>query len=397
MATKLLEIELTESLTDLALEDRFESYRILIRAERQPIGWISFAGKGKEKITAAEIESAIIHEISPAIIHKAIYKAIKAFKLPELPNQGISVIVCTRDRTSQLKNCLASLMESDYENYEIIVVDNAPSNDETLHLCSKYPVTYIRELRPGLDWARNRGIKEASNDIIAFTDDDVKVDKYWLQSINNIFSNREVMGASGYVAPAEMETPAQELFEFGYGGMGHGFNRRFIHNEKISRQELFWASSFGIGANMAFRREVFSNCGLFHTALDVGTPSHGGGDIEMFHRIVSKGSLFVYDPCMMVWHFHRRTEDQLKKQVYDNGRSFGCYLIHCLRKSAIDPVTIFYFFFKEWFYKWNLKNLLSSHKIPRQYTWQEIKGMFSSPLAYYRTMKWNKKVSERIT
>jgi hypothetical protein len=75
--------------------------------------------------------------------------------------------------------------------------------------------------------------------------------------------------------------------------------------------------------------------------------------------------------------------------VYDNGRSFGCYLIHCLRTSSIPPINIIYFFLKEWFYKWNVKNLLSPEKIPRSYTYQELKGMLSSPLAYYRTMKRN--------
>jgi GT2 family glycosyltransferase len=393
MATKLLEIDLSEGITDLIIDDQFEHYRILIRTERQPIGWISFAGKEKEKITAAEIESAIIQQISPAVIHTALDKTIRTSELPELPTSGISIVVCTRDRTAQLKNCLASLIESDYENYEIIVIDNAPSNDATLHLCKSYPVKYTREIKPGLDRARNRGIQESSNEIIAFTDDDVKVDKYWLQSINKIFSNKEVMGASGYVAPAELETPAQKLFEFGYGGMGHGFRRRFIHKERISRQELFWASSFGIGANMAFRKDTFLNCGMFHTGLDVGTPSHGGGDIEMFHRIVSRGYLFVYEPSMMVWHFHRKTEAQLKKQVYDNGRSFGCYIIHCIKKSSLNAPDILYFFFKEWFYKWNVRNLLSPHKIPRKYSLQELKGMLSSPMAYYETMKWNKKTS----
>jgi GT2 family glycosyltransferase len=392
MATKLLEIELSEGWTDLTVDDQFESYRILVSSHREPIGWISLKLKGTEKITASDIESAIIQQLSSSILHTALLRTTHGVNINQRPQQGISIVVCTRDRTAQLINCLASIMALDYVNYEILIIDNAPSNDETLQLCKNYPVKYFRELRPGLDWARNRGILQASNEIIAFTDDDVKVDKFWLQSINNIFSNKDVMGASGYVAPAEMETSAQKLFELGYGGMGHGFRRRFIHKERITKQELFWASSFGIGANMAFRKEVFSKCGLFHTGLDVVTPSHGGGDVEIFHRIVSKGFLFVYDPSMLVWHFHRRTEAQLKKQVYDNGRSFGCYLIHCLRTSSIPPINIIYFFLKEWFYKWNVKNLLSPEKIPRSYTYQELKGMLSSPIAYYRTMKWNKKV-----
>lgn len=50
---------------------------------------------------------------------------------------------------------------------------------------------------------------------------------------------------------------------------------------------MLWAGAFGVGANMALRHEFFISIGLFDVALNVGTPSGGGGDIEMFHRLAA--------------------------------------------------------------------------------------------------------------
>jgi glycosyltransferase involved in cell wall biosynthesis len=228
--------------------------------------------------------------------------------------EPVSIIVCTRNRPVTLRRCLESLLKIKYETFEIIIVDNAPANKETFELVSGFPFRYIREDRPGLDWARNRGISEARYDIIAFTDDDAIVDAYWLEAISNVFFKREVMAVTGYVAPAELSTASQYLFEFGYGGMSHGLYRKVFRRDKLNSQELIGASRFGVGANMAFRREIFTKIGDFDVALDVGTPSGGGGDIDMFHRVVTSGHVLMYEPSMLVWHKHRTESSLLRNK-----------------------------------------------------------------------------------
>jgi len=217
-----------------------------------------------------------------------------------------------------------------------------------------------------------------------------------LQAINQVFSNPEVMGTSGYVAAAELQTSAQHIFELNYGGMGHGFRRRYLKKEALNEKQLLWASNFGIGANMAFRKQIFQKIGGFDTALDVGTPSDGGGDVEMFHRLVIKGYLFVYEPSLLVWHFHRREYNGLRKQIFDNGRSFGCYLIDCFRKRTVSRFSIIEFLLVEWFYNWNLKNVIARHgKVPRPLALMELYGMFTSPFAYFKTKRWNRKMNRQ--
>ena len=95
----------------------------------------------------------------------------------------MSIVVSTRDHPEYLARCLRSLLTLHYPDYEVIVVDNAPSTTATAELIqSTYGhearIHYVCENRPGLSLARNCGIKAARGEILAFTDDDVVVDTY---------------------------------------------------------------------------------------------------------------------------------------------------------------------------------------------------------------------------
>ena len=392
MAIKILEVDLYDGLKDIPVEPGYEFYRILVRICRQPVGWIKIPASADNLISVNKLNAAIANQISWHIIHKSFSLLFQHRHTNPHPSAPISLVVCTRNRSVQLANCLQSLLAIDYPNYEIIIVDNAPDNDETYKLATSMNVRYVCEKRPGLDWARNRGIQEASHDIVAFTDDDVNVDRYWLQAINKAFSNPQVMAVTGYVAPAELETDAQIIFELSYGGMGHGFYRRVVNKKLISHTQLIRASNFGIGANMSFRRNIFSKIGVFDTALDVGTPSSGGGDIEMLHRLVAMGHTLIYEPAALVWHTHRRNLEALKKQILFNGISYGCYLITCIRNRTAKRSTVIKFFLFDWFYKWALRNLLRS-KIPKSFAAMEIYGMMKSPRAYKKSQSHAKKLA----
>ncbi|MGZ3838630.1 MAG: glycosyltransferase [Flavisolibacter sp.] len=387
MKTKILELDITQDISPLFFEEGYHHYRVLVRRHKQPLGWVSLTSNRKGRLDPPEIKEIIRKQIGTSLIQEAFREIAPESKVSTAPSYlPISVVVCTRNRTTQLADCLKHLLALDYPTYEIIVVDNAPGNENTLQLASTLPVRYVREDRPGLDWARNCGIREAQHEIIAFTDDDVRVDAYWLRAIAEIFSKEAVAGASGWVGPAELETRAQHLFEWNYGGMGHGFQQRSFKKEILTRKGFIWASNFGIGANMAFRKKVFEEIGGFEPALDVGTPSHGGGDVEMFHRLVARGHLFLYEPSMVVWHYHRREDRALRRQIFDNGRGFGCYLIHCFRNRTVSRPALIAFFFVDWFWHWNARNLLGRRPaFPRSLSFWELYGMLTSPLAYIRS------------
>ncbi|MBD2166557.1 glycosyltransferase [Calothrix membranacea FACHB-236] len=396
MPTKVLDLEFSEEIEPIWGGEGYDSLWILVRYHQVPIGWVwvSFSNPSMPMVSAEQLRQAIAQQLGQKILLATVGSQYLTQKVEQQTKEPISVVVCTRDRAEQLADCLQGLLALDYPTYEIIVVDNAPSNDDTYKLAASLPVRYVREERPGLDWARNRGIAEARYGIVAFTDDDARADRFWLQAIAKAFAEPEVMAVTGFVAPAELETPAQFMFELDYGGMGHGFGRRIVRTETLTERNLLWASSFGVGANMAFRRDIFTHIGNFDIALDVGTPSHGAGDIEMFHRLVAQGHTLVYDPAVIVWHTHRRHKSALHRQIYDNGRSFGCYLLTCWRNRTVQGTSILKFFLYDWLFKWILHNLVRPpRKLPRYIAVIELAGMLTSPLAYRKSQAWAKKIS----
>ena len=144
------------------------------------------------------------------------------------------------------------------------------------------------------------------------------------------------MCVTGLVLPAELDHLAQRAFE-DYGGFGKGFRRRWYRAElsgTVPNAGRLWATgNCGTGANMAYRRCVFSSTGLFDPALDVGTLTGGGGDLEMFFRVIKHGWTLLYDPAAFVWHRHRRTLPELKRQI----ESFGS-VAYGFMPARTDPV-----------------------------------------------------------
>jgi len=387
VAMKVIEIDVSERVPAIQSLHLYEGVYILVRYRRQPVGWVTLRNLQQPVVHAEQLREVIAKKLGEYVLRAVLDQQLHPIPTDKTDSLPISVVVCTRDRVGQLRGCLQALLTLDYSDYEVIVVDNAPSNEETALLASSLPIRYVREERPGLDRARNRGISEARYGIVAFTDDDARPDRNWLKAISRAFTERDVMAVTGPVVAAELETDAQIIFELGYGGMGHGFQGRTIRRQTITMRELLWSSGFGVGCNMAFRREIFTSVGLFDIVLDVGTPSGGAGDIEMFHRIVARGYTLVYEPFALVRHIHRRDTTALVRQLIYNGRGFGCYLFSCARKGTLSRRTILFFAVREWLCKWILRRLLHPGLLPRRLIMFEVAGMLLSPLAYRASLR----------
>jgi GT2 family glycosyltransferase len=179
----------------------------------------------------------------------------------------------------------------------------------------RHGVTYVREDRPGLDIARNRGAAISRGDIVAYTDDDTVLHPSWLYRIEDAFDAQEIWAVAGLVFPAELETEAQCLFEKVWS-FGRGFQRRdfgtLFYSDTRKRASPTW--EIGAGANMAFRREVFDKIGGFDERLDVGAAGCSG-DSEFWNRILHGGGVCRYEPGAVVYHFHCRTLGGLRAQI----------------------------------------------------------------------------------
>ncbi|MGI8934724.1 MAG: glycosyltransferase family 2 protein [Phormidesmis sp.] len=232
--------------------------------------------------------------------------------------QSVSVVICTRNRPQQLDECLQSLQHLVDYPAEVLVVDNAPVGNETKAVVKNYPkVKYILELRPGLSIARNTGIRHATVDIIAFTDDDVKVHPHWIERVRYGFQNPNVMVVTGLMLPAELETPSQIAFHDG----AYGFEwpcRPILYDVHYFEERKRFGTpvwQIGAGANMALRRQVVDAVGDFNELLGAGA-SGCSEDSEFWYRVLAAGWTCRYEPSAVVYHYHRGDLVSLKKQQY---------------------------------------------------------------------------------
>ena len=307
---------------------------------------------------------------------------------PRLP---VTVAVCTRSRAARLPLCLDAIAALDYPGdlLDVMVVDNAPTDESTKEVVARYPrMRYVCEPAPGLDRARTRAIEEARGQVIAYTDDDVSVDSGWVKAIARAFEDEpHAMAVTGLVVPDELDTAAQLLFER-YGGFGRGFRRavyRIADGADVVRR-YGGTGRFGTGANMAFRRSFFDRHGVFDPALDVGTPANGGGDLEMFLRVLKHGPALVYEPAAVVRHRHRRSYTELRTQISNNGVGFYAYLVRTARAYPEERGSVIRLGLW-WLWWWNMRRLTAAlfgrGKVPLDLVIAELKGSFAG-LSRYR-------------
>jgi O-antigen biosynthesis protein len=381
--------------------ERYGSLQVLVRRAGTPLGWVRVP-VANGRCTGSDLASAVLEQLSEEVVLAEIegrlahgFAPSEERSDPSLSQRdglpSATVAVCTRDRPESLARCLESIERLRYPSMEVIVVDSCPSSADTESLIrERWPsVRYMREPRPGLDWARNRAVSEARGDVIAYTDDDVVVDEGWLEAIGGVFTEDDgVSAVTGLVVPLELETRAQVLFEL-YGGFGRGFKRVWHRAGPTSTQHL-GAGRFGTGANMAFRRTLLERLGGFDPALDVGTVTNGGGDIEMFFRILQEGYLLVYEPAAIVRHRHRSDYEALHTQMTNHGVGFFSYAVRSVLAYP-DQLLGFARYTAWWLRSWILRRLMGCivrpGRFPADLVLAELKGGLIGLTRYSRARR----------
>lgn len=230
----------------------------------------------------------------------------------------ISVVLCTYNRASLLNRALESLGRLDLPEdlqCEFVIVDNN-STDATKSVVEQFshttdiPVVYSFEKKQGLSHARQNGIDKASGQIIAFTDDDVLVDRAWVNALWGAFQRTDAACVGGVVLPIwEVDIPAwltPDLYgELALLDMGE-------HEHTLDRPRIW-------GANMAFRASVLKKHGGFDTRLGrTAGKLYAGEETDLMQRILDAGEKLLYCPSARVSHFIPR--DRLRKSYFRKWR-----------------------------------------------------------------------------
>ncbi len=196
-----------------------------------------------------------------------------------MDNISVSVVVSTFNRIEYLKQSVDALLKLNFDNFEIIIVNDG-SIDGTGRYLDSFKNSKIRiihhDANLGLSAARNSGIRAAKYEIVAFTDDDCMVDENWLTKIVEGFSSDNIGFVIGQVFYVKKD----------YKGY---FPERLVRNI---------GAKWPMGANIAYQKKVFDKIGYFEDYFF----KYGNEDSEMAVRVITNGYKFVRALDALVFH-----------------------------------------------------------------------------------------------
>ncbi len=383
MATKIFDVALQDAAQDRTGIESYDRALFLLREGRCPVGQVTVPVR-TGRVSGAEVARAI----TASTVELAAAVRAEGKLRGDVSRQRLSATaaICTRERPDDLRRALSALVRLK-PRAPILVIDNCPTTTATREVVDEFPdVRYVMEPNKGLDNARNRALREADTDIVAFIDDDAVADRYWLDAIVKAFVDPEVGCVTGLTMPYELENDAQEQFERLAGFSKRGFIRRVF---QMPRTHPLATGQIGAGANMAVRRAIIGKIGYFDPALDAGTPTQSGGDHEFFTRVLRGGYSIVYEPAALNWHRHRRTPDELLKAVH--GYGVGVYAAWT-RSLLIDREFGVLRRSLGWFAHEQLPTLIRSYihpdaVAPRAVILAELRGCLKGPFAYLKSRR----------
>ena len=233
----------------------------------------------------------------------------------------ITVIVPVYNNPAGIKSLITSLLKLNYprNRLEIIIVDNN-SADDTASVIKQYPVRYVFESLPGSYSARNKGIRSARGEIIAFTDSDCSADSAWVHAAVSSFSP-DVAAISGRI-------------KFSFRSRNPDVCEYLDSSRKLD-QKSYIKKGFAVTANFFVRRRNFDKYGLFRGDLI------SGGDYEFGRRLTMAGEKIIYCPQAVVTHPARNSFRQLSSKTVRIGR--GQKQLSRIGLLAHDKLDILHF------------------------------------------------------
>jgi GT2 family glycosyltransferase len=387
-----------------------ESYRslvVVVRLDGDPLGVATLSVGHHGLVSRDRLVRALRRQLD-AELHEAF--AHRGLALPKsLPPEGIlapngrgggsarlrrsvSVVVTTCCNPRALERCVLSIFASDYEDFEVIVVENRPGSSATRRMLAErfedeLRLRYVEEPCAGLARARNAGLAMAKGEIVAFTDDDVVVDPGWLRHCEEAFERADdVACVTGLIVPLELEDDSQLLLEQ-FASFGKGFHREtFRLPEARETHPLlpYTTGVLGSGANTVLRANVARKLGGFETTLGAGTPAAGGEDLDLYTRLLQAGYAVAYEPSAIIWHEHPDGMSRLRRQVYRYGVGLGAMLTKQLvvgpeRLGLLRAVPAGVRYARD---PSSRKNAAKTPGFPRHLAWLERLGMLIGPVAY---------------
>lgn len=214
----------------------------------------------------------------------------------------ISIVVCSYNGASTIRDCFEALLKLEYPSFEVIVVDDG-STDSTSATARAYGFRLIRTENRGLSSARNTGLEAASGEIVAYIDDDAYPDPHWLTYLAFTFMQTNYAGVGGPNIAPPGDGPIADCVANAPGGPVHVL---------LSDQEAEHIP----GCNMAFRKAALDAIGGFDPQFRVA-----GDDVDVCWQLQQRGWTLGFSPAAIVWHHRRNSVRAFWKQQLGYGKA----------------------------------------------------------------------------
>src|SRR5438552_9043967 len=222
----------------------------------------------------------------------------------------VSVVVCAYNAADTLEDCLSSLDNLTYPDYEVIVVNDG-SRDATPDIARRHSrVRLIEVPNAGLSAARNVGLAEATGEIVAYTDADTRVDRDWLTFLVQPFLISDVVGSGGPNVVPNDDPPIAQCIPRAPGGPTH-----VLLDDRIAEHVP--------GCNMAFRRDALLAIGGFNPIY-----LRAGDDVDVCWRLQARGWRIGFSAAALVWHHHRSSVKAYWRQQIGYGEGETWLMAH---------------------------------------------------------------------
>ena len=240
-----------------------------------------------------------------------------------MPPAGFSIVVPTYNRPERLAECVASFcaLQYDRDRFEVLIVDDGSPRIAEVHAAlqpfrDRIALRLLEQSHAGPAAARNLGAGAARHELIAFTDDDCRVDPGWLSAFEAQFTRHPGGLLGGRTVNALTENVCAEASQALVN---------FLLEYFIAKGAPFFASN-----NIAVARGTFERVGGF----DLRFPLAGGEDREFCARFLHAGCPLVYAEDAVVAHYHALTVRRFLRQHYNYGRGAYCYRrVHAARSG----------------------------------------------------------------
>ena len=231
----------------------------------------------------------------------------------------VSVVIPTCNRRDLLERCLNALTKQTHDHLEIIVIDDASTDDTPQFMdqfIAQHPSLTIQSIRndshAGANPSRNRGIRAATGTFVAFEDSDCIAEPHWIENLLRGFSSDRVVAVVGLVK----DPPPANIYELAFRG-----THRVTDSAHARRL---------VGGNMCLRRTVLLDFMVdedratraINADGSVDVSVSGRGDEEgLFLMLKAAGHEIRTAPDAAVLHEHHYTRRSFFRQAYRGGQS----------------------------------------------------------------------------